>query len=106
MNADRKGVVRLIQDAIDRGATTVEHIHKSMADLPLRILEESALLKEPVREVRRVQDEALGKIYDVIRDVNEQVGTYASTLVADAAERRAARREARARREPAARAAT
>ena len=41
--SDKKTLVRLIQDAIDRGATTVEEVHKSIADLPLRMLEESGL---------------------------------------------------------------
>jgi hypothetical protein len=73
MSADRKTLVRFIQDAIDKGATMVEEVHKSIADLPLGILEESDLLRESAKEA--------------------QVGTYASELLADAAKRRAARRE-------------
>jgi hypothetical protein len=94
MSGDRKTLVRFIQDAIDKGATTVEEVHKSIADLPLRILEESDLLRESAKEVKRVQDHTLGAIYRTIREVNEQVGTYASELLADAAKRRAARNEA------------
>jgi hypothetical protein len=90
----RKPLVRLIQDAIDKGATTVEEVHKSIADLPLRILEESELLREPAKEAKRLQDRTLGKIYDTIRAINEQVGTYASELLAESATRRAARSEA------------
>lgn len=94
MNRHRKTLIRFVQDAIDQGATTVEEVHKSIADLPLRILEESDLLREPAREARRLQDHTLGKIYAVIRQVNEQVGTYASELLADAAKRRAPSDEA------------
>ena len=98
MSGDRKTFIRFIQDAIDKGATTVEEVHKSIADLPLKILEESELLKESAKEVKRVQDHTIGAIYRTIREVNEQVGTYASELLADAAKRRAARSEGRSER--------
>jgi hypothetical protein len=78
----KKTLPKLIQEAIDKGATTVEEIHKSIVDLPLKILEESDLLRGPSKEARRVQDHTIGAIYDVIRDVNEQVGTLASDLLA------------------------
>jgi hypothetical protein len=83
-------LVKLIQDSIDKGATTVEEIHKSIADLPLKILEGSELLKGPAKEVRHVRDHTIGALYDVIRKVNEEVGTLASELLAEAAKRRAA----------------
>ena len=87
----KKTLPRLIQEAIDKGATTVEDIHKAIADLPLKMLEESDLLRGPAKEVKRVQDHTIGAIYDVIREVNQQVGTLASELLAEAAARRAAR---------------
>jgi hypothetical protein len=94
---ERKALASFIQDAIDRGATTVEDIHKSIADLPLKILEESELLKGPVKEVQRVQDHTIGAIYDVIRGINQQVGALASELLNEAAKRRGARAEASAK---------
>lgn len=93
MSNDRKTLVRFIQDAIDKGATTVEEVHKSIADLPLKILEESDLLKESAKEAKRLQDHTIGAIYDVIRAVNEQVGDYASELLAEAKKHRTARHE-------------
>ncbi len=89
---DGDALVRFIQDAVDKGATTVEEIHKSIADLPLRMLEESEILRGPAKEVRRVQDQTIGKVYDMIRRINEQVGTLGSDLLAEAAKRRSARR--------------
>ena len=89
--SEGKALARFVQDAIDKGATTVEDIHKAIADLPLKILEESELLKGPAKEVRLVQDHTIGAIYDVIREINQQVGTLASALLADAAKRRSAR---------------
>ncbi len=48
-------LVTSIQDAIDKGATTVEKIHKSILDLPLRMLEESELLRRPAKEAARLR---------------------------------------------------
>jgi hypothetical protein len=61
----------------------VEEIHKSIADLPLKILQDTGLLRGPAKEVKRVQDHTIGAIYNVIRDVNEQVGRFASQLLAE-----------------------
>lgn len=91
MSGGRETLIRFVQGAIDRGATTVEEVHKSVADLPLRMLEESDLLREPAKDARRLQDHTIGKLYDVIRQINEEVGTYAEELLAEAAKRRTAR---------------
>ena len=48
--AKRKTVVRSIAEAIEKGATTVEDVHKSIAQLPLKVLEESGLLRGPPRK--------------------------------------------------------
>ena len=98
MATDRTGKwktrVRFITDAIEKGATTVEDVHKSIAQLPLKVLEESDLLRGPAKEVRRIQDHTIGVIYDLIRYINGQVGRLAIELLDQAANRRrAARRE-------------
>jgi hypothetical protein len=89
----KKTLTRLLQDEIDKGATTVEEIHKAIADLPLKILEESDLLKGPAREVRRVQDRTIGAIYELIRDINHKVWTFASELLAELTKNRSTRNE-------------
>jgi hypothetical protein len=76
-----KRLADLIQNAVDKGATTVEDVHKSIADLPLKMLEEIEFLKKPVKEVRRVQDRSIGAVYDLIRRVNDQVGTLAGDVL-------------------------
>jgi histone H3/H4 len=82
--AKKKGVTRSIQDSIDEGATAVEEIHKSIADLPLKILEGSDVLRKPVKEVRRVQERAIGAVYDLVRKINHEVGAVASDVLAEA----------------------
>jgi hypothetical protein len=90
MSSERKKPKKLVQEAIDKGATTVEEIHTSIADLSLEVLEESDVLKGPVKEVRRMQDHSIGAIYDLIRDINRRVGSLASELLAESTHRRAA----------------
>jgi len=97
MTTGKKTLTRLVQDAIDEGATTVEEIHKAIADLPLKMLEESDLLKGPAKEVKRVQDHSIGAIYNLIREINQKVGSFASDLLAEAAKRRPAREGAPAK---------
>lgn len=87
----KKNLPTLIQEAIDKGATTVEEIHKSIVDLPLKMLDDSDLLRGPAKEAKRVQDHTIGAIYAVIREINQQVGKLASDLLAEAAARRTAR---------------
>ena len=79
--SEAKRIADLIQEAVDKGATTVEEVHKSIADLPLKVLEELELLKKPVKEVRRVQDRSIGAVYDLIRGINQQVGKLAAEVL-------------------------
>ena len=94
MTHERKTLTKLIQDSIDRGATTAEEIHKSIAELPLKMLEGNPRLRAPAKEVRHVQDQTIGAVYDLIRKVNEEVGALASDLLSEPAKQRAARRPA------------
>jgi hypothetical protein len=79
--ARRKDIADLVEEAIDRGATTVEEIHKAIADLPLKVLEEIRILKKPIKEFRRVQDHSIGVVYDLIRQINERVSKLASNML-------------------------
>jgi hypothetical protein len=79
--SNKKNIADLVEEAVDQGATTVEEIHKAIADLPLRILEEIDLLKKPVGEIRKVQDHSIRAVYDLIREINERVGDLASDVL-------------------------
>ncbi len=70
-----------IRDAIDQGASSVEEIHKAIADLPLDVLERNGLLEEAAAEIRKIQDRTIGAVYDVIREVNQRVNDLASDLL-------------------------
>ncbi len=75
------GLVRMIQDSVDKGATTVEEIHRAIADLPLEVLERTDLFGKTAAQIRDVQGKTIGAVYDLIRDVNKKVGTFSSELI-------------------------
>jgi hypothetical protein len=79
-------IVHLVERAIDEGADSVEEIHRSIASMPLDVLERLDVFEQTVKDVREVQDASIGKIYEVIHQVNHEVGK----LAAEALGRRAA----------------
>ena len=71
-----------IHDLVNEVTTTVENVHRSIAELPLTFLGSIKPLEEPVKEVREVQARSIGAIYGLIRRVNdrvEQLGTSKGT---------------------------
>jgi hypothetical protein len=81
---DARQITGFIQDAIDMGATTVEDIHRAIASLPFRVLEEVGFLERPAAELRRVQDRSIGSIYHLVREINHQVNNLAGDLLSKA----------------------
>jgi hypothetical protein len=75
-----EAVKDLIQEAVDKGATSVEQIHKTIAELPLAALEKRGLLGEEGAKARGVVDESIGTVYEAIRTVNREIGELASGL--------------------------
>ncbi len=71
----------LVQEAIDNGATTVEQIHKSLANLPFDVLEKINLSGETVDKLENFQKETIGSVYDFIRAVNARAGDIANDLL-------------------------
>lgn len=96
---DAKKLVDLVQREIDEGASSVEEIHKAIANMPLDVLERLELFQKTVKDVRKVQEARIGAIYDVIRKVNDEVGRIAREALKGARVRapRPARKVARKR---------
>lgn len=67
-----------IQEAVDKGATSVQQIHEHIADLPFEALEKSGLLEDDKLKLRDRQRRTIGMVYDAIRRVNRQVGELIS----------------------------
>lgn len=72
----------MIQNAIDRGATTVEDVHKSIASIPFDIAQKNGLFQEDAEKAREVTMESIGYVYDKIREINQLVGELANDMFA------------------------
>ncbi|MBW2458889.1 MAG: hypothetical protein JRI68_30600, partial [Deltaproteobacteria bacterium] len=49
----------LVQEAIDKGATTVEEVHQSIASKPLEILEQMVPEKTPAKDLEAFQQKSI-----------------------------------------------
>lgn len=79
--SENKKLTELVEQAVDRGAKSVEEIHRDIAGLPITVLENLGIEGETAKEIRRVQDASIGAIYDVIRNVNHKVAELAKDLL-------------------------
>jgi hypothetical protein len=75
------GLVELVQTAIDKGATSVEEVHRAIANEPLDILKKITPLEKPVKGVQNIQNMTIGGVYEIIRVVNRQTGEIALDLL-------------------------
>ena len=74
-------LAELVENAVDKGATTAEEIHRAIVDLPVTALEHLGVFTETASQVRKIQEASIGAIYDLIRDVNHQVAKLAGELI-------------------------
>lgn len=68
----------LVQEAVDRGATSIEQIHQSIADLPFEALDRMGLLDADGGGLRDTKTRTIGFVYDAIRRINQEVGELLS----------------------------
>jgi len=71
----------LVQEAVDKGATTVEQIHQAIAAMPLDALEKRGLLDDKASAVKEAHAATIGTVYDAIRKVNQEIGDLASGFI-------------------------
>lgn len=67
-----------VQQAIDRGATSVEQVHQHIAEMPFEFLERIGVLKPETQSLRERQRRTIGMVYDAIRRINQQIGELIS----------------------------
>lgn len=67
-----------IQEAVDRGATSVQSVHQYIADLPFEALQQTGLLTEDKAGLRAKQQQTIGVVYDAIRRINREIGQLIS----------------------------
>jgi len=69
----------MVQDAIENGASTVEEVHRTIAEVPIDQLERSGLLDPEAADEKKAQHHrTVGTVYNAIRDVNRKAGEMAS----------------------------
>ena len=68
----------MIQEAVDRGARSVEQVHQYIADLPFEALQKSGLLTDDRLKLREKQQQTIGTVYEAIRRINQQIGDLIS----------------------------
>ncbi len=76
-----KGLKDLVQDAVDKGASSVEEVHKDIASRPFSVLEQIIPLEAPVKGVREIQQATIGNVYEMIRLVNRTTGEIAGEIL-------------------------
>jgi hypothetical protein len=79
--SDAKQLTQLIEEAVENGTTTVEDIHRSIANLPFAVLECLDLFEKTAMEARTIHDTSVGAIYDLIRDINSRMAEFAGELL-------------------------
>ena len=87
----------MVQQAVERGATSVEQIHRYVADLPFEVLERAGVLDDDRLGLRRTQRHTIGMVYDAIRRINEEVGRFVSDQIENLEDGRALAERLRSR---------
>ena len=71
--ATSTNLATLIHDAIDEVTSTVERVHRSIAELPFEAIGQVASLPSAVNDVRAVQSRSIGAVYNLVRRINREV---------------------------------
>ena len=78
----------LVQQAIDKGATSVEEVHQAIARMPIDVLERIAPGLPLTKTTGDVQEKTIGAMYEMIRVVNRRAAEIAGELFTASAKAR------------------
>jgi len=70
-----------VVESIDKGVSSMEEVHSTIANLPFEILEKVEPVAETSNGIKEFQERTAGKVYDMIRSVNQQVNEIAETFL-------------------------
>jgi hypothetical protein len=76
-----KDLKDIVQEMVDKGATSVEDVHKQIAALPLEVLESIDGLEDSAKDIKEIQQKTIGGVYDIIRKVNSKVAEIADDII-------------------------
>jgi len=70
-----------IQETVDRAATGIEEIHRSIAEVPLDVMRRTGLFEQTADDIGDLQERSIGAVYDAVRSINRSVVGFASELL-------------------------
>jgi hypothetical protein len=70
-----------LRELVDEGADSAEEIHKKVAGLALEVLERNRIFERTVRDLRKVQEDAIGVVYEAVREINHSVVRLAQDVL-------------------------
>jgi hypothetical protein len=73
----------MVETAVDRVATKAEEIHRAVGAAPITMLERLGLLAKSADDLREVHNDAVGVVYDLVRDINHSVHDLTKDLTED-----------------------
>jgi len=76
-----KAIKDLVVEAIDKGSNTAEDFTKSIAGLPFETLAKIGPFADSINGLKGLQEQSTDKVYDMIRNMNQQVGDYAENFL-------------------------
>lgn len=71
----------LVQQAVERGASSIEQIHTYVAGLPFEALDKAGLLDERAKGLQERHNRTVGMVYDAIRRINSEIGQLISDQI-------------------------
>jgi hypothetical protein len=69
-----RGLVALINDAVEHGSSAIERVHLATARRPFWVIEQIPGVAEPTRTIHTIHDAVVTGVYQQIRVVNRIAG--------------------------------
>jgi hypothetical protein len=79
--ADFNELRKLVEEAVDSGAKSVEQVHQAIAKMPLKYLEKIEMIGDKARGVKEAQEKTIGQMYNLLRTINSKAGDFAEEIL-------------------------
>jgi hypothetical protein len=68
---DVKEIQKIVKEAIDQGAVSIEQVHQAIAKLPLKYLGKINKIKNATDNLGGIQEKTIGHVWNLIKTVND-----------------------------------
>ena len=76
-----KEKLKLAEEVVDKGSSTVESVHKAISGITFDILKNIPITKSTAKIVSDIHDTTSGGVYNTIRGLNKQIGKMANDML-------------------------